>query len=212
MAAAEPLSIHVAESQAEVALLADGSGPFPDLLRARGLWDDDWTSPGLTPVEHLDRLGVLTPHTVAVHCVHLTHRDFSKLQTRRVQVVTCPRSNSWLGVGRAPIPQLLGQGIPVALGTDSLASSPDLDLFAEMAALRREHGELSPAAVLRMATLNGAAALGLANQLGSIERGKLARLLVVPLSADEDDPLTTVCSVPSEVYHLDEAPYEATGR
>lgn len=198
----EPLSVHVAESAAEVALLEDGSGPFPDLFRERGMWDDTWSPPGLTPVEHLDRLGVLTERTLAVHCVHLVQRDHSKLQARGVQVVTCPRSNERLGVGTAPVPALLAEGIPVALGTDSLASAPDLDLFAEMAALRETHPQLAPAAVLRMATLNGARALGLADRLGSIEPGKLAELVAVPLASD-DDPLAELCSVPSEVRRIE---------
>jgi len=198
----EPLSIHVAESAAEVALLDDASGPFPDLFRERGLWDEAWSPPGLTPIEYLDRLGVLTERTLAVHCVHLLQRDHSKLQARGVHVVTCPRSNERLGVGIAPVPALLAEGIPVALGTDSLASAPDLDLFAEMAALRETHPKLAPAAVLRVATLNGARALGLADRLGSIEPGKLADLIVVPLAGD-DDPLGELCSVPSEIRRIE---------
>ena len=201
-ATGEPLSLHVAESAAEVALLDDATGPFPDLFRERGLWDEAWSPPGLTPVEHLDRLGVLTDRTLAVHCVHLLRRDHSKLQARGVHVVTCPRSNERLGVGIAPVPALLAEGVPVALGTDSLASAPDLDLFAEMAVLRRTHPKLTPAAVLRMATLNGARAIGLADRLGSIEPGKLADLVVVPLASD-DEPLAELCSVPSVVRRIE---------
>ena len=124
-------------------------------------------------------------------------------------MVTCPRSNQALGVGTAPVPQLMAQGIPVALGTDSLASAPDLDLFAEMAALIADHPGLSPAAVLRLATLNGAHALGLADRLGSLAPGKLARATVVALPDPEDDPLEVVCSVPADVWPLDRAPWEA---
>ena len=123
-------------------------------------------------------------------------------------MVTCPRSNQRLGVGTAPIPKLLSAGVPVALGTDSLASSPDLDMFAEMAALVDQHQGLAPAAVLRMATLNGAHALGLDDRLGSIEPGKLAALLVVPLADPADKPFPTVCSNPAEIYLIEEAPAE----
>ncbi len=77
-----------------------------------------------------------------------------------------------------------------------------------MAALPRVHPRLSPAAVLRIATLNGATALGLADRLGSIEPGKLARLVVVPLDPGDDDPLASVCSEPADVYPLERAPYE----
>jgi 5-methylthioadenosine/S-adenosylhomocysteine deaminase len=125
--------------------------------------------------------------------------------------VTCPRSNTALGVGRAPVMELLGEGVPVALGTDSLASAGDLDLFAELAALRREHPRLPPAAALRMATLNGARALGLDERLGSLERGKLARCIVVPLESANDDPWEVVSSTPERVSWLGSPTADAGG-
>jgi cytosine/adenosine deaminase-related metal-dependent hydrolase len=207
-AANHPLTIHLAESDAERTFLHNGSGPFARLFRERGLIDEGWKAPGHTPVAQLDRLGVLTSRSVAVHCVRLDRRDQSKLQARNVHVVTCPRSNERLGVGKAPIPALLGGGIPVALGTDSMASAPDLDLLAEMAALRQAHPQIAPAAVLRMATLNGASALGLADRLGSIGPGKLARLIVVPLAEDEQNPLERICSEPADVHPIDGAPFD----
>ncbi len=146
-----------------------------------------------------------------MHCVQLDQPDHSTLQAARATVVACPRSNDFLGVGTAPVPALMREGIPVALGTDSLASAPDLDLFAEMAALRRDHPELSPAAVLRMATLNGARALGLGDRLGTIEAGKLAELIVVPLPEQVDNPLELICAEPEKVYRLDEAARELAG-
>jgi 5-methylthioadenosine/S-adenosylhomocysteine deaminase len=206
-AANQPLSIHVAESEAEVDLLQDGSGPLGALFDELDLRDPSWSPPGLTPVAHLDRLGVLSPRTLAVHCVRLRRTDHSLLQARRATVIACARSNERLGVGRAPLVELLREGIPVALGTDSLASAPDLDLLAEIVALRRIWPALKPAAILRMATLNGARALGLDTCLGSVEAGKLARLLVVPVAAEEDDPLEVVCSNPPTVFPLAEAPW-----
>ncbi len=111
-------------------------------------------------------------------------------------------------MGTAPIPKLLGEGVPVALGTGSLASAPDLDMFAEMAALTVEHPGLSPAAVLRMATLTGARALGLQDDLGSIEAGKLAALSVIPLADPADKPFEAICANPPDVQSLAEAPWE----
>ncbi len=198
-ASKEPLTIHVAESESESELIRHGRGPMAELLRKRGMWDESFHAVGRSPVEHLDRLGVLSPRTLAVHCVHLDHQDLSKLQARGATVVTCPRSNAWLGVGKAPVPRMLASGIPVALGTDSLASAPDLDLFAEMAALREQHPGLAPATVLRMATLNGARALGLDRDLGSIEPGKLVALLTAPLEDQDDDPLEVVTSCPPSI-------------
>ena len=197
-----PLSIHVAESEPEIAFLQSQGGPLRDLLIRRGRWDGEGTllghPAGVSPVELLDRLGVLSPRTLAVHAVHLGARDLPRLQAKGVTVVACPRSNRYLGVGVAPVPRLLGSGIPVALGTDSLASAPDLDLFAEMAALRQDHPALHPAAVLRMATINGANALGLGATFGAIAPGKTARLLQVPVAPGED-PLEVVTSGPEEV-------------
>ena len=208
-ASGEPLTIHVAESQGEVDLLRTGKGPLADLFRERGFLGNNWEAPGVSPVRYLHGLGVLSQRTLAIHCVHLDQQDQSLLQAGRVTVVTCPRSNEYLGVGTARIPKLLSAGVPVALGTDSLASAPDLDLFAEMAALAGGEEALAPAAVLRMATLNGAQALGLDDRLGTIEPGKLAALYVIPLPDPATKPFEVVCSNPERVYPLAEAPAES---
>jgi len=199
-----PLSIHVAESAEECAFVAGDGGPFADLLAERGLRAARHAAPGLSPVAWLERLGLLGPRLLAVHCVHLAPADGERLRAHGATVVTCPRSNERLGVGRAPVAALCALGVPVALGTDSLASAPDLDPFAELAALRRLHPELDPAIALRAATLHGAAALGLAARLGSLDPGKLARLVAVPLHGPGDDPLDAVCSGPERVFPLGE--------
>jgi len=206
IAAAAPLSVHVAESEAELSFLQGQQGPLRDLLIRRGRWDGSGVLLGhpaaVGPIELLDRLGALSPRTLAVHAVHLGARDFARLQARGVTVVTCPRSNRRLQVGSAPVPRLLSSGIPVALGTDSLASAPDLDLFAEMAALRQEHPGLPPAAVLRMGTFNGARALGLEEMFGAVAAGKSARLIHVPVPPGED-PLEVVTGGPASVAWVD---------
>lgn len=212
VASGEVLSIHVAESEEESQLLRDGTGPFKDFLVERNAWEPGWKAPGLTPVAYLDRLGVLTPRTLAVHCIHIDHQDLSRLQSRGVTVVTCPRSNQRLGVGKAPVPKLLASGIPVALGTDSLASAPDVDVFTEVAHLRQEHPGLSPATALRIATWNGARALGLAKDLGTIELGKLAALAVVGLNDPNDDPLEAVTWSSETVAPLMRAAWEPAAR
>ena len=108
--------------------------------------------------------------------------------------------------------KLLSSGIPVALGTDSLATAPDLDLFTEVAHLRQDHPGVSPAAALRIATLNGARALGMAGDLGSIEEGKLAALAVVGLNDPNDDPLEAVTWSSENVSPLLQAPWEQGSR
>jgi len=212
VASGEMLSIHVAESEEETRFLRDGTGPFKDFLIERGAWEPGWKAPGVSPVEYLDRLGVLTPRTLAVHCVHIDHQDLSRLQARGVTVVTCPRSNQRLGVGKAPVPKLLSAGIPVALGTDSLASAPDVDVFTEVAHLRQEHPGLSPAAALRIATLNGARALGLSQDLGTIEAGKSASIAVVGLNDPNDEPLEAVTWSSETVAPLLQAAWEPAAR
>ncbi len=212
VASREVLSIHVAESDEETQLLREGSGPFKDFLIERGAWDPGFKAPGLSPVEYLDRLGALTPRTLAVHCIHIDNQDLSRLQARGVTVVTCPRSNQRLGVGKAPIPKLMASGIPVAIGTDSLASSPDVDVFTEVAYLRQDHPGLSPAAALRIATLNGARALLLDKDFGSIEPGKSAALTVVGLNDPGDDPLEAVTWSSETVSPLDQAAWEPATR
>jgi cytosine/adenosine deaminase-related metal-dependent hydrolase len=194
-----PLSIHLAETQEEVQQLQTGDGVMREFYRERNFTDENWNPPKLSPVAHMDRLGALSARTLAVHCVHLDRQDLARLQERRCTVVTCPRSNRRLNVGKADVPTIMGAGVPVALGTDSLASAPDLDMFAEMKALREEHPGLAPAAVLRMATLNGARALGLEDDLGSIEPGKLPMFIQVPLPSATADPLEIVTSCPDLV-------------
>jgi cytosine/adenosine deaminase-related metal-dependent hydrolase len=108
--------------------------------------------------------------------------------------------------------KLLASGISVALGTDSLASSPEVDVFNEIAVLRQEHPGLAPAAALRIATLNGARALGWAKDLGTIEAGKLAALAVVTLADPGDDPLEAVTWSAETIAPLETATFEAATR
>jgi cytosine/adenosine deaminase-related metal-dependent hydrolase len=149
---------------------------------------------------------MLGANTLAVHVVHLHADEIERLAASGATAVTCPRSNAYLGVGTAPLPALVAAGVPIALGTDSLATTPDLDLFAEMAALRRMHPGLEPAVILRAATQGGADALGLGAVLGSIEPGKRDLLTVVPFAAD-GDPYEFLCEVPERVFPLARAPH-----
>lgn len=157
-ALAEPVQTHLSETQAEVELLRDGAGPLADLLAKARRPFPFAKPPGRTPVAYLDRLGVLRPPLVAVHCNYLTRRDVETLSRRRVAVVFCPRSHAFFRHPPHPVRALLRAGVPVALGTDSLASALDLDVRAEMRAVVRSYG-LSPRAAWRMATANGARAI-----------------------------------------------------
>lgn len=161
------LHIHISESQFE-----------QETIRAQY---------GCTPSEYLDRCGILTPRTLAAHCVHLSQSDIALLAERGVSVVTNPVSNLKLGNGIAPVPELLRAGVPVALGTDGAASNNALNLFREMnfVALLHKGRTGDPTAVtaretLQMATRSGAQALGLAD-CGQICAGGKADLTVLDI-------------------------------
>lgn len=188
-AKAVPLAIHISESSAETDFIFSSSGPFAEELYPFLGWKEHLTPPRrCSSTELLDRAGLLSPSTLAVHCVHLTLNDAEILKKRGVNVVLCPRSNERLDVGRAPLALLRKLGIPLALGTDSLASNDTLSLWDEMRfALNSFPQELSPADVLHMATIGGAGALGIAATHGSLEPGKRANFQVVSLAEGPSD-------------------------
>ena len=180
-------SVHVAESPEETELLEHGDGSFRDLLQELGAWDAEWTPPGCGPVEYLERLQVLGPRTLAVHGVQMDSADLARLARAGATLVTCPRSNRHVGVGDPPIARFYESGVAVAVGTDSLASAPDLSVFAEVAAMRALAPAVPAARLLESATLVGARALGCAGRLGSIEIDKDAALVAVEVPAGVDD-------------------------
>jgi cytosine/adenosine deaminase-related metal-dependent hydrolase len=113
--------------------------------------------------------------------------DLARLVARGVTLVTCPRSNGHTGAGAPPIAEFYASGVRVAIGTDSLASAPDLNLFAEMATMRALAPSVPAAAILDSATRQGARALGFDADYGTIEAGKRSRLLAVTLPPGVSD-------------------------
>ena len=180
-------SVHLAESTAELDLLRDGSGPWPGLLTLIGAMPPGWRAPRLDPVAYLESLGMLDSRTLVVHGVQLTDESLRRLAVIGCTLVTCPRSNQWVGAGVPPVERFYASGVRVAVGTDSLASVEDLNLFAELKTLRWLAPTTPAGRILESATLVGAAALGLSDQLGSIEPGKRAELITVDLPDDEID-------------------------
>jgi cytosine/adenosine deaminase-related metal-dependent hydrolase len=151
------------------------------LLEEFGSWDPAWVPPGGTPVQFLDNSGFLDARVLAVHGVQMTPEDLARLAVLGTTVVTCPRSNGHTGAGAPPIEDFYKSGVRVAVGTDSLASAPDLNVFAEVATMRALAPTVPAAALLESATLQGARALGFDADYGTIEPGKVARLLAIAI-------------------------------
>ena len=141
---------------------------------------------GLSPIQVLDRAGLLGEHTLLAHCVHLAAAEIERLAETRTSVVHCPSSNLKLASGIAPVADMLRAGVNVSIGTDGAATNNDLDLFTEarLAALLQKGITGDPTVlpaekVFAMLTIDGARAIGLGNQLGSLEEGKLADIMVL---------------------------------
>jgi 5-methylthioadenosine/S-adenosylhomocysteine deaminase len=155
---------------------------------------------GLRNIAYLDSLGLTGRHVALAHCVHLSSNEIAILKTSGTNVVHCPSSNLKLGSGIAPIAKLLDEGISVSLGADGAACNNRVDMFTEMrtAALLQKalHGpEVLPAArALRLATIDGARALGLDSEVGSLEIGKRADVAVVRLDRLHTTPVKDVVS------------------
>jgi cytosine/adenosine deaminase-related metal-dependent hydrolase len=195
-----PVCIHIAESQDETQFIEQGAGPIKTAWQQRGI---AWSAPGCTPIEYLHRLGVIGENTLLVHCIRLGEGDLKILQTARPSIAHCPRSNWKLRHGSADLKGFFQAGLRVGLGTDSVASNNNMDFFEEMRAAffnpswsygSQSEGTSGPSSVaaadiLRMATVGGAEALGLDSQIGSIEKGKQADLIVVDLSQVHSQPV-----------------------
>jgi 5-methylthioadenosine/S-adenosylhomocysteine deaminase len=159
-------------------------------------------SGGYSNLEYLGEVGLATPHLCAAHCVWVTEKEQELLAERHVKVLHCPGSNLKLGSGIAPVTEMRARGISVSLGADGAACNNRLDMFDEMRlaatlqAVRLAPGALTARDALSMATREGARALGLDVDIGSIEPGKRADLIVVdrnrPHLAPDRDPWSTL--------------------
>lgn len=176
-----PLVIHIAEDQAEVKTIQERYGA--------------------SSVAYLDRIGLLDERVIAAHVVWPTEEDVKTLASRRVGVAHCPQSNMKLAAGAAPVPKMLGAGVAVGLGTDGAASNNDLNMWEEIDTAAKLHKLVSkdPTVInareaLEMATIRGARAIHLDKQIGSLEAGKLADLILVDVTSSHQTPLYNVYS------------------
>ncbi len=176
-----PVQIHLHETEAEIT--------------------DSVAQHGRRPIERLDELGLVNASLLAVHAVHMNAREIELMANAGVSVAHCPTSNLKLASGIAPVAEFQSAGITIALGTDGAASNNRLDLLSEMrlAALVGKTRAGDAAAIgaedaLHMATLGGARALGLADEIGSIENGKWADLICVDLARCNSQPVYNAVS------------------
>ena len=176
------IAMHIAESKDELRLL-QGKKSGIEKLYDLAHWDLSWAPRGSSSFEYLDRIGFLSPYLLAVHAVQVKDSDIRLIKKNNVSIAHCPRSNRELKVGKMPLKKYLDAGITVGLGTDSLASSSSLNMWEEMRyafQLHRKDG-ISAEDIFKLATISGARALGLDNEIGSLEPGKKADITAVPL-------------------------------
>ncbi len=185
-----PVAVHLAESPAEMMLVARHEGPFAEAWNARGIPPvaEHGALPAAarrSPVSWLDAHGVLGPDTLCIHTVQLDQADIGVLAARDAPVAHCPGSNARHGHGNAPLSRLLAAGVRVGLGTDSVISVGQLDLWAEMrsaAAL----GGLTPGQALALATIDGARLIGTEPEVGWLGVGTFADVIAVDLAPETE--------------------------
>jgi cytosine/adenosine deaminase-related metal-dependent hydrolase len=180
-----PLATHAAEAEAEEQLIRDGAGPFAAGLRTRGIATPQR---GHSTIELLDRLGVLDCKPLLIHCVRIGTEDLERIRDRGATIAHCPVANARLGHGCAPIAEARAAGIPVGIGTDSVASNNRMDILEEariaqitQRARLESSGALPASELLAMVTLEAARALGLEQRVGSLTPGKDADLCAIAL-------------------------------
>jgi cytosine/adenosine deaminase-related metal-dependent hydrolase len=180
-----PVAVHIAESEVERELVERGEGVFADGLRRRGI---PIVPRGRSSIDVLDRAGILDVRALLIHCVRLDDKDIELVARHRAPVAHCPISNAKLGHGTARVLEMLDAGVTVGLGSDSVASNNKMDMLAEARAAVlaqrarvAKHDVLCAKDVLALATLGGAKALDLDDEIGSLEVGKSADLAAFPV-------------------------------
>jgi cytosine/adenosine deaminase-related metal-dependent hydrolase len=177
------LAIHLSESPEEVEFVREGTGGLADIFGR-----NEWGGVGVSPVRYAESIELLAPQTIAAHlATGVSEGDIGILARTGVAAAHCPRSNEYLHCGVSPVPRMMERGVRVGMGTDGLWSSPSMNLFEETLFAIRLHG-MSGATGLRLATLEGARALGIEAETGSLEAGKWADLAVIETLPDDGDP------------------------
>lgn len=187
-----PLAMHIAESREENEIVVEGAGDFADAWEKRGI---DPKPRARSPIALLEKLGVLTHRSLLIHCVRLDDADIAAIASHRCSVAHCPASNAKFGHGVAPILPLIAAGVRVGIGSDSVASNNRMDLLDEARlavlmhrAVAQRHDAFGARDALRLATIGGAAALGIHERVGTLEVGKDADIAVFRLDTARSVP------------------------
>lgn len=177
-----PVAMHVAESRQELQLLRDHTGPLRELLVKLNAWDSAALPIGLRPLDYLETLQN-AHRALVIHGNYLTADEIEFLAARRerMSLVYCPRTHAYFGHEPYPLAEMLRAGARVAVGTDSRASNPDLNLLSEMRLVAHHHPQTLPATILELGTLSAAQALGIDADYGSISVGKRAQFVTIPI-------------------------------
>ena len=175
-----PCAFHPAESPEELELLQSGTGVLRDFLESLGAWNPEAIPRGLTPLDYLQWIQQV-PRSLIIHGNFLSPNEYQFMgrHADRMSLVYCPRTYQHFHETPYPLEAILDHGVHVALGTDSRASNPDLNLLADIQHTARTHPSVAPATILAMGTCQGAEALGIANLVGSIEVGKQADFITI---------------------------------
>ncbi|HTK76834.1 MAG TPA: amidohydrolase family protein [Gemmataceae bacterium] len=199
---AYPLATHLAETPDEAEFLAHHSGGFRDLWTALGAWSDDVSRFEGGPIRGMQAVGLLDlPHSLLAHVNYCDDAGLDLLARGRASVVYCPRTHAWFRHPPHRWREMMARGINVAVGTDSCASSPDLNLADDLRLAHQLAPDVAPDLLWQLATINAARALGLERDVGSITIGKAADLSIFPTRGD--DPLRYVLEnpvLPREVW------------
>ncbi len=194
-----PLAMHVAETREEIELLLQGTGPLREMLDRVGLWDANDHPAGRRPLEILQKLA-RSHRALVIHGNYLTMDELTFVGAQpHLSLVYCPRTHRYFGHSRYPLTEALQRGVNVALGTDSRASNPDLNLWQEARLACRLFPEVAPHQILEMATVRGARALGMLETAGILAPGRRADLAVVSLPDDEPATVEALLNSGSDV-------------
>ena len=179
-----PWTTHAAETREELRFFETGDGDFREFLTYLGALPENWRAPGKHPVVWLDALGILGSSCLLAHCNYLDDDAVARIARSKSSVVYCPRSHEFFGHEKHPIRRLLDAGIPVALGTDSLACNDSLSIIDEMRHIHAKRKDITSEEIFRAATIHGATALGFPDQLGQLARGFFADMAILDIPPD----------------------------